>query len=135
MKISEVSELVALPLDTLRYYERIGLIPPVNRDRSGVRDYSENDCRWVVFIKYMRRAGLSVESLVEYVGLFMQGDSTRSARKEILREQREKLAARIDEMQTTLEKLDNKIANYDGFMQTAENNLLQQDQVGNQKSR
>ncbi len=99
MKIAEVSQRYAISSDTLRYYERVGLIPPVNRSDSGIRDYNEIDLKRVEFIKCMRAAGLPVEVLIEYVGLYQQGDITIAARKEILKGQREKLFARITEMQ------------------------------------
>ena len=69
MKIAEVSERYSISSDTLRYYERIGLIQPVNRSANGIRDYNEIDLRRVEFIKCMRSAGLSIEVLIEYVGL------------------------------------------------------------------
>lgn len=112
MKINEVSKLYDISTDTLRYYERIGLIPTVNRNESGIRDYTETDCGWVQFAKCMRRAGLSVESLIEYVKLFQQGDQTRMARKEILIEERAKLEERMAQLQETLDKLNWKIDNY-----------------------
>ena len=65
MTITEVSKKYDLTADTLRYYERIGLIPSVNRNASGIRDYTEEDCKWVHFAKCMRGAGLSIEVLVE----------------------------------------------------------------------
>lgn len=113
MTITEVSERFDISQDTLRYYERIGLIPRVNRNKSGIRDYTEGDCRWVEFIKCMRSAGLPIETLIEYVGLFQQGDETIETRKEILTEQRKQLKARVDEMTKTLERLDYKIAVYE----------------------
>jgi DNA-binding transcriptional MerR regulator len=113
MTITEVSEKYDLSQDTLRYYERIGLIPRVNRSKSGMRDYSEEDCRWVEFIKCMRSAGLPIEALIEYVGLFQQGDGTVEARKEILIEQRKQLIARMEDMQKTLERLNYKIELYE----------------------
>ena len=70
MKINEVSKMYDITADTLRYYERIGLIPTVNRNENGIRDYTETDCNWVNFAKCMRTAGISVESLIEYVALF-----------------------------------------------------------------
>src|SRR5512136_1102444 len=99
MKIAEVSEKYGISSDTLRYYERIGLVPPVNRNGGGIRDYNELDIRRVEFVKCMRSAGLPVEVLIEYIGLVQQGDKTIEARKEILTEQRELLAARMEEMQ------------------------------------
>ncbi len=113
MTISEVSERYDMPQDTLRYYERIGLLPHVSRNKSGVRDYTEEDCRRVEFIKCMRRAGLPVEVLIEYVGLFQQGDETVEARKALLVEQRRLLANRMEDMQRTLDRLDYKIAVYE----------------------
>ncbi|PWV95876.1 DNA-binding transcriptional MerR regulator [Paenibacillus cellulosilyticus] len=113
MLIAEVSERYDLTQDTLRYYERVGLIPRVNRNKSGIRDYNEEDCRWVEFIKCMRGVGLPIESLIEYVKLFQQGDDTVEARQQILQEQRETLAARMEEMNAVLNRLDDKIARYD----------------------
>jgi len=113
MTITEVSEKYNLSQDTLRYYERIGLIPSVNRNKSRIRDYTEEDCRWVEFIKCMRSAGLPIEVLIEYVGLFQQGDETTEARKELLTEQRKQLLARMEDMKKTLERLDYKIERYE----------------------
>jgi DNA-binding transcriptional MerR regulator len=113
MKIAEVSEQYGLSSDTFRYYERIGLIPPVNRNGSGIRDYTELDIRRVEFAKCMRSAGLPVEVLIEYIALVQQGDKTIEARKDILVEQRELLVARMAQMQKTLDILDHKIEVYE----------------------
>ncbi len=113
MTIAEVSTKFDLSQDTLRYYERIGLIPSVNRTRGGIRDYTEEDCRWIEFIKCMRNAGLPIEILIEYVGLFQKGDDTINARKQILIEQRDQLLIRLDEMKKTLERLEYKISSYE----------------------
>ncbi|NOU94377.1 MerR family transcriptional regulator [Paenibacillus sp. LMG 31456] len=113
MLIAEVSEKFDLSQDTLRYYERIGLIPRVNRNKSGIRDYTEEDCRWVEFIKCMRSVGLPVEILIEYVGLFQHGDATMEARKELLIQQRKLLITRMEDMKKVLERLDYKISRYD----------------------
>ncbi len=124
MRIQEVSERFELSQDTLRYYERIGLIPPVQRNGSGIRDYSEIDLRRVEFIKCMRSAGLPIEVLIEYMGLFQQGDHTAQARKELLKEQREILAAKIAELQKTLALLDYKIEKYERAVLTTEKELI-----------
>jgi MerR family transcriptional regulator, aldehyde-responsive regulator len=125
MKISVVSEQYDITSDTLRYYERIGLLPPVNRNKSGIRDYNEIDIRRVDFIKCMRSAGLPIEVLIEYVGLVQQGDLTIEARKEILKEQRELLADRMEEMQKTLDLLDHKIEVYENAVLTKEKEIVQ----------
>lgn len=113
MKITEVSKKFNLSQDTLRYYEKIGLIPPINRNKSGVRDYTEEDCNWIEFIKCMRGAGLPIEVLIEYVGLFQQGDITFDARKELLIEQRNILIGKMEDMNRTLKRLNYKIAIYE----------------------
>ncbi|BCN29235.1 MerR family transcriptional regulator [Anaeromicropila herbilytica] len=123
MTIAEVGKKYDLTADTLRYYERIGLIPPVSRNSSGNRDYTEEDCRWVYFIKCMRRSGLSIEVLIEYVRLFQQGNNTIDARKELLCEQRRQIADKIEELMNTLKYLDNKIDGYEERMLKLEENL------------
>jgi|SRR5271157_1805120 len=128
MKIAEVSERYDISSDTLRYYERIGLIPPVNRNGSGVRDYLEIDVRRVEFIKCMRSAGLPIEALIEYVGLVQKGDRTIEARKEILKEQREHLLGRMKEMQKTLEVQDHKIEVYENAVLKKEKEIVQREE-------
>ena len=125
MTIAEVSKQYNISADTLRYYERIGLIPPVNRNKNGIRDYTDEDCKWVDFIKCMRSAGLPIEVLIEYVTLFRQGNSTIEARKEILIEQRGILEEKINFMTTTLERLNYKIDNYDTIILSVENRLTE----------
>jgi MerR family transcriptional regulator, aldehyde-responsive regulator len=125
MKIAEVSEHTGISSDTLRYYERIGLIWPVNRNSSGIRDYTDLDLRRVEFIKCMRNAGLPIEVLIEYVALVQQGDHTIESRKEILREQRELLATRMREMQKTLDILDHKIEVYENALLKKEKETIQ----------
>ena len=126
MKIAEVSEKFGISSDTLRYYERIGLIWPVTRTASGIRDYSDLDLRRVDFIKCMRSAGLPVEVLIDYVVLVQQGDETIQARKEILKEQRALLASRMQEMQKTLDILDHKIEVYENAVLKKEKEMMQE---------
>lgn len=129
MKIAEVSLRYGISQDTLRYYERIGLLPPVNRSESGIRDYNELDIRRVEFIKCMRSAGLPIEVLIEYVGLVQQGDRTIEARKEILKEQRELLTARMAEMQKTLDILNHKIEIYENAVLIKEKEIVQTEEL------
>ena len=129
MKIAEVSEQYGLSSDTLRYYERVGLIPPVNRSESGIRDYNELDLRRVEFIKCMRSAGLPIEVLIEYVKLVQEVDGTIEARKEILKEQRELLVARMKEMQKTLDILDHKLEVYEKAVLKKEKEMIQAEEI------
>ncbi|MCL6605031.1 MAG: MerR family transcriptional regulator [Paenibacillus sp.] len=113
MTITQVSEKFEVTQDTLRYYERIGLLPRVTRNKSGNRDYTEEDCRWVEFVLCMRSAGLSIEVLIEYVALFQQGEETHDARKSLLIEERKQLISRMEIMKKTLNRLDHKIERYE----------------------
>lgn len=113
MTIAQVSRKYGLTADTLRYYERIGLIPPVPRNKSGVRDYDEESCGWVELMKCMRSAGVQIEALTQYVALYRQGAGTADARKRLLMEQREHLRARMADMQASLARLDEKIDRYE----------------------
>jgi DNA-binding transcriptional MerR regulator len=126
MMIAEVSKKFDLSQDTLRYYERIGLIPGVNRNKGGIRDYTEEDCRWIEFIKCMRNAGLPIEVLIEYVALFQKGDTTIEARKELLVEQRNQLKSRMKDMEKMLERLNYKIERYEQAVIPAEHELKNQ---------
>jgi len=118
MTISEVSELYGLSPDTLRYYERVGMIPPVNRSPSGQRDFTELDCSWVGLAKCMRSAGLPVEVMIEYVKLVQQGDHTIEARRDLLVEQRVHLLAQKAAIENTLERLNYKIGRYEMAVET-----------------
>lgn len=123
MTITEVSKKYDITPDTLRYYERIGLIPPVPRTKGGIRNYDEESCRWIELMKCMRRAGVQIEALIEYVALFKQGDETLDARKAILIEQRSQLVDRMEDMQASLERLNEKIRLYESGLMRSENLL------------
>ena len=120
MIISEVSEKYGLTHDTLRYYERIGLIPPVKRRPNGIREYDGYSCGWIEFIYCMRKAGLPIETLVEYVQLYQQGAATKEARKGLLLGEYRRLDERTLELQTVKERLLYKINNYDQIEESVE---------------
>ncbi len=125
MTIAEVSRKYDISPDTLRYYEKIGLLPPVPRTKSGIRDYDETSCGWIELMKCMRAAGVQIEVLIEYVALFQQGDETLDQRKALLVEQREQLTARMADMQRSLDRLNEKIDRYDQGLMRKENALRQ----------
>jgi DNA-binding transcriptional MerR regulator len=114
--IAETSKKYGLTADTLRYYERIGLIPPVPRTKGGVRNYDDASCGWIELVRCMRSAGVQIEALIEYGALCRQGEGTEERRKEILLEQRALLLGRMEKMQRSLDRLDYKIANYDQIL-------------------
>ena len=124
MTIAEVSRQYDISADTLRYYERIGLIPPVPRYKGGIRDYDQESCGWIELMKCMRAAGVQIEALIEYVALYRQGDATLGARRELLLEQRELLMARMADMQASLDRLNDKIQRYEQGLMSQER-LLQ----------
>ena len=114
MNIKKVSEQLGISSNTIRYYERIGLVPPINRDKNGVRNFTDIDIQRLDFIKCMRHAGLSIESLHEYMHLYsLNDDRTILARKRILEEESEKLDERIANLQETRAYLQHKIDIYE----------------------
>ena len=118
MTIKEVSQKYNISSDTLRYYERVGMIPPVTRTASGIRDYREADLGWVELALCMRGAGLPVEAMIEYVRLCQQGDSTIEARMLLLKEQMETLLEQKAQIESTIKRLDFKISRYKEAVRT-----------------
>lgn len=112
MTIAEVSKKYDITPDTLRYYERIGLLTKVPRNKNGIRNYDEVSCKRIEFIKCMRNAGVEIEILIEYMTLLEQGKDTVEARKKLLEEQREKLLEKQKNIEETLRRLDYKIELY-----------------------
>ncbi len=118
MTIKDVSEKFHITQDTLRYYERVGMIPAVTRTPGGMRDYQEEDLRWVELAMCMRSAGLPVEVMIEYVKLFQEGDGTIPARLHLLTEQRQALLEQRRQIDETLNRLNYKIARYEVAVET-----------------
>lgn len=123
MTISEVSKKCNISADTLRYYEKVGLISFVNRTSGGLRDYKEEDCKQIMFVKCMRSAGLSIEVLKKYFELFKRGKRTIKARRDLLAKERENLQMRFKDLQETIKRLDYKISVYDKALKSKNKEL------------
>ncbi|EOH94166.1 MerR family transcriptional regulator [Enterococcus pallens] len=113
MDILTVSEKTGLTPKTLRYYERMGFIPKIKRDRYGARVYTELDLEWIDFFRYMMKAGLPSESLIDYATLCTQGNETIPARKELLKEELSNLQCKCNEIQETMKNLASRINDYE----------------------
>ena len=124
MKIAEVSKKYNLTEDTIRYYEKIGLIPRVPRTKSGIREFDDESCRWIEFIKCMRNSGMTIEVLTEYVNLYKQGEGTAEARKQLLIEQRKNLIKKQEQIANTIKRLDYKIEIYNEIIEGKRKDLL-----------
>ena len=118
MTIKEVSEKFKISQDTLRYYERIGLIQPVSRTASGIRNYQESDLGWVENAVCMRNAGVPIEALIEYVKLYQMGDTTFEARRQLLQEQYDVLQEQKEQIEATMKRLAYKVSRYEKAVQT-----------------
>lgn len=118
MTIKEVSEKYGVSQDTLRYYERIGLIPPVARTVGGIRNYTESDIGWVETAVCMRGAGVPIEALIEYVKLYQEGDATFEARRQLLQEQYDHLKEQKQQIEQTMNRLQYKISRYEKALET-----------------
>ena len=126
MTIAEVSKKYDLTPDTIRYYEKEGLIPRVPRNKSGIRDFDESSCRWIEFIKCMRNAGLSIEVLSKYVKLMNEGLETAKERKQLLEGQREILLKRQKDINDTIDRINYKIEIYDEIVKGKRKDFMQE---------
>lgn len=112
MKIGELSERTGLSIDTIRYYEKLGLIPAPWRNSGGTRVYDPEILGWVSFLKALKSTGMSLVDMQAYASMRARGNSTAAPRRLMLERQREIVQARIAEFQACLDTLDYKIANY-----------------------
>lgn len=113
MLISEVAKKFGITTDTLRYYEKEGLIGPIKKGNNGIRNYEEEDLKRMEFVICMRNAGLEISVLKKYLDLYDEGDKTIDERKELLIEQRKHLKVKLDAMQQAYDRLNYKIDLYD----------------------
>lgn len=124
MNIKKVSEITDVSADTIRYYERIGLLPRITRTNSGVRDFTEREIGILEFVRCFRKAGMSVEALIEYISLLEEGEGTERERLCLLTEQRDEMDDRIYELNQARERLNYKIENYENIIQKHEQKLF-----------
>ena len=112
MNIKSASDLLGISADTIRYYERVGLVPPITRTATGIRDFQDYDIEALEFIKCFRSAGVSVDSLVDDMSLYQKGDETREERLGILEDEKKRLEERLSQLQVALNRLNLKIKLY-----------------------
>ncbi|MFM1668697.1 stress response transcriptional regulator NmlR [Streptococcus mutans] len=124
MNIKKVSEITNVSADTIRYYERIGLLLRITRTNSGVRDFTEREIGILEFVRCFRKAGMSVEALIEYISLLEEGEGTERERLRLLTEQRDEMDDRIYELNQARERLNYKIENYENIIQKHEQKLF-----------
>lgn len=113
MTIKEVSEQYSLSKDTLRYYEKEGLIGPVLKGSNGQRDYQEENLRQIEFIKCMRSINIPISELKKYMDLYALGDETLESRKEILERQMDSINKQMKDLELAKERLIKKLKLYD----------------------
>ena len=117
MTIREIAAKTNMSTDTLRYYERIGLLPPVPRNAAGIRNYDEYFVNFINFIKKLKASGMSLEHIIDYIRLAEMGDATIQERKKLLAEARETLLDKINSLQLVAELADYQLRNYENLLQ------------------
>lgn len=117
MTIREIAAKTNMSTDTLRYYERIGLLPPVSRNAAGIRNYDEYFVNFINFIKKLKASGMSLEHIIDYIRLAEMGDATIQERKKLLAEARETLLDKINSLQLVAELADYQLRNYENLLQ------------------
>ena len=106
--VGEMAKLLEVPSSTLRYYDKEGLLPFVERSSGGIRMFQETDFEWLQIISCMKKAGMSIRDIRQYIELAMQGDDTIDLRLQMFHRQRDALRAQIAEMERTLETVEYK---------------------------
>ena len=117
MKIGQLAKHSGLSVHTIRYYERIGLLPYADRDRSSQRDYDASILTWIAFLGRMKTAGMPIRDMLRYAALRERGVDTEAERRLLLQQHRERVAVHLAELQDCLLVLDTKIAGYAGLEQ------------------
>ena len=112
MSIGELAKRAGLTAYTLRYYERIGLLPYASRGVSGMRDYDESILGWIEFLGRLKTTGMPIRDMLRYAELRTIGASTMIERRELLEKHRDHIRVRLSELQTCLQVLDTKITGY-----------------------
>ena len=134
MTIREVAAKTNMSTDTLRYYERIGLLPPVPRNAAGIRNYDEYFVNFINFIKKLKASGMSLEHIIDYIRLAEMGDATIQERKKLLAEARETLLEKINSLQLVAELADYQLRNYENLLQPETYSLLNRHPAPDRKS-
>jgi DNA-binding transcriptional MerR regulator len=114
MKIGQVAKRSGLTAHTIRYYERIGLLPYADRGQSGQRDYDALILTWIEFLGRLKATGMPIREMLHYAGLREAGSVTEAERRELLEQHRERVRAQLAELSDSLLVLDAKIAGYAG---------------------
>ncbi len=112
LTIQQVADATGLSEHTLRYYERIGLIHPINRAPNKHRRYSNDDIGWIDFLNKLRATGMSIQEMQQYASLQREGDCTLPERVQMLKTLRDKVLAHMAELQENLELIHYKIDVY-----------------------
>ena len=111
--VGEMAKLLGVPSSTLRYYDKEGLLPFVERSANGIRVFHEKDYEWLQVISCLKKAGMSLKDIREYIHLAMEGDSTIEERLQLFYRQRQILQAQMEELQHTMDVLDFKCWYYE----------------------
>ncbi|MDD1511807.1 MerR family transcriptional regulator [Priestia megaterium] len=121
--IQQVASMTGLSTHTLRYYEKIGLIKNVQRDQTGYRQYTDFDLAWIQFLIRLRVTGMPMLKMKQFSELRQKGESTTTARKELLEEHYKDVLGKIEELELNSQRIEEKIAHYKK-LETAENQQL-----------
>lgn len=129
MNIKETADMFGLTVDTIRYYEKIKVIPPITRDKRGYRTFTKRDLNWIFLVKSLRNAGVSIESLIEFAALSQLNGEERLAQKDILRKQLDELDEKLAALQKTRDLLAYKIDTYDDHIAKFNNGEVSEEKI------
>ncbi|MEJ6400833.1 MerR family transcriptional regulator [Nicoliella lavandulae] len=133
MNIKKASEITKVPASTIRYYEKEHIIPYVDRNDSGIRDFDEHLIRRINFAKTMRAAGMEIDALKKYIYLFDKVKDSESDQLQLLKQQKEIMEEKRDDIQAAIDHLNYKIDHFNDHMQATENELRDLEKVHKNK--
>ncbi|AYW49928.1 MAG: MerR family transcriptional regulator [Tetragenococcus halophilus] len=116
LRSKDVAEMLDISISTIRYYEKIGIIPPIERNANGYRIYTNSTLNWIYLMKSLKNAGLSIESLLEFSRLSQVEGPERNKQKQVLKDQLNEIDGKIAEMQRVRNLLSYKIETYDDHL-------------------
>ena len=125
MTIGEIAEKMDISVDTLRYYERIGVLPPVPRKSNGIRVYDVSYFEWVALVKELKASGMSLEEVIDYIALAREGEDTCEARKQLLVDTSHAIARKIIELQLVMRQADEQLKHYEKELLPKTEKLMQ----------
>lgn len=115
--VGEMAKKIGVAPSTLRYYDKEGLLPFIQRTNGGIRRFQEEDLEWLLIIDCLKKTGMPIKEIKQFIDWCMQGDSTIAQRLELIKRRKDAVLQQLDELHYTLETLEYKVWYYETAQQ------------------